>query len=152
MASLRTVEIDYEGMGDRYFTKQQRVMEDLRDSISTVEYDPTKAGPNGQASIFGEGATHYSNGNEVKHFINQEKLAGSHTLSRTGSIGPSVYDMYRNTDSYRGIKLSTPVTASNAYNYKPVVGEPPACRGTAGYKPNDLLLVTDSRTKARNPF
>ena len=43
MASLRTVEIDYEGMGDRYFTKQQRVMEDLRDSISTVEYDPTKA-------------------------------------------------------------------------------------------------------------
>ena len=37
MASLRTVEIDYEGMGDRYFTKQQRVMEDLRDSISTVE-------------------------------------------------------------------------------------------------------------------
>ncbi len=152
MASLRTVEIDYEGMGDRYFNKQQRVMEDLRDSISTVEYDPTKEGPNGQASIFGEGATHYNNGNEIKHFINQDKLASSHTLSRTGSIGPSVYDMYRNTDSYRGIKLSTPVTASNAYNYKSVVGEPPACRGTAGYKPNDLLLVTDSRTKARNPF
>ena len=40
MASLRTVEMDYEGMGDRYFNKQQRVMEDLRDSISTVEYDP----------------------------------------------------------------------------------------------------------------
>lgn len=135
MASLRTVEIDYEGMGDRYFNKQQRVMEDLRDSISTVEYDPTKAGPNGQASIFGEGATHYNNGNEIKHFINQDKLASSHTLSRTGSIGPSVYDMYRNTDSYRGIKLSTPVTASNAYNYKPVAGEPLRVEEQQGINP-----------------
>lgn len=135
MASLRTVEIDYEGMGDRYFNKQQRVMEDLRDSISTVEYDPTKAGPNGQASIFGEGATHYNNGNEIKHFINQDKLASSHTLSRTGSIGPSVYDMYRNTDSYRGIKLSTPVTASNAYNYKPVAENPLRVEEQQGINP-----------------
>ena len=152
MASLRTVEMDYEGMGDRYFNKQQRVMEDLRDSISTVEYDPSKLGPNGQGSIFGEGATHYNNGNEIKHFINQDKLASSHSLSRTGSLGPSVFDMYRNTDSYRGIKLSTPVTARNAFNYKAVKGKAPVSRETAGYKPSDLLLVSDSRTKARNPF
>jgi|TARA_R110002074_G_scaffold264586_1_gene436723 hypothetical protein len=152
MAHLRTVEIDYEGMGDRYFNRQQKIMENLRDTISTVEYDPTEVGPNGQGSIFGEGATYYNNGNEVKHFINQEKLADSYSLSRTGSIGPSVYDMYRNTDSYRGIKLSTPVTARNAFNYKAVKGNAPVSRETADYKPNDLLLVTDSRTKARNPF
>ncbi len=151
MAHLRTVEMDYEGMGDRYFNRQQKIMENLRDSISTVEYDPTKVGPNGQGSIFGEGATHYNNGNEVKHFIN-EKLADSYSLSRTGSIGPSVYDMYRNTDSYRGIKLSTPVTARDAFNYKPVKSKPPVSRDTASYKPNSLLLVSDSRTTPLNPF
>jgi len=41
MAELRTVRIDYEGMGDRHFNRQQRVMEHLRDTIPTVEYDPT---------------------------------------------------------------------------------------------------------------
>ena len=81
MASLRTVEMDYEGMGDRYFNKQQRVMEDLRDSISTVEYDPSKLGPKGQSSIFGEGATHYNNGNEIKHFINRKTSEFPHTKS-----------------------------------------------------------------------
>ena len=66
MAELRTVRIDYEGMGDRYFNRQQRVMEHLRDSIPTIEYDPTQIGPNGQGSIFGEGATYYNNGNDYR--------------------------------------------------------------------------------------
>jgi len=152
MAHLRTVEMDYEGMGDRYFNRQQKIMENLRDSISTVEYDPTKVGPNGQGSIFGEGATHYNNGNEVKHFINQEKLADSYSLSRTGRLGPAVYDMHRHTDSYRVIKHSAPVTARDAFNYKPVKSKPPVSRDTASYKPNSLLLVSDSRTTPLNPF
>jgi len=152
MAYLRSVKMDYEGMGDRHFNQQQKVMEKLRDSISTEEYDPTAVGPEGQASIFGGGATHYNNGNDVRHFIDQDALAGAHSLSRTGAIGPSVFDMYRNTDSYRGVKLSTPVTSSNAFKSVPNLGTAPSSKNTAAYKPSNLLLVSDSRTKSRNPF
>jgi len=152
MAELRTVRIDYEGMGDRHFNRQQRVMEHLRDTIPTIEYDPTQIGPNGQGSIFGEGATYYNNGNDIRYFVDQDALAQSHLITRTSALGPSEFDLYGDDDTYKGVRVANPVDYTTAFNYPINVGKPAVSRDTAAYKPNDLLLVSDSRTKAHNPF
>ncbi len=139
-------------MGDRHFNRQQRVMEHLRDTIPTVEYDPTQIGPHGQGSIFGEGATYYNNGNDIRYFIDQDALAQSHSITRTSALGPSEFDLYGDSETYKGVKVAKPVDYTTAFNYPINVGKPAVSRDTAAYKPNDLLLVSDSRTKAHNPF
>ena len=152
MAHLRTTEIDYEGMGDRVFQQHQAIMETLRDQIPTVQYNPKSYDPNiVQGSIFGEGTTHYSNGNRPEMVVNQERMANMPSLNRTGAMR-SVFDLHSNEATYDNIPLSKRVNYSNAYNTPLRMTQPPVDAADAQYKPNELLLVYDSRTKTGSPF
>ena len=151
MAQLRTAKMDYEGMGDRVFNREQRVMESLRDSLNTVEYDPTKQDPRNQGAVFGDHATYYSNGNRISECVDQASLVQSQGVDRTGTLGPSAFDLHSGDATYRNIPLTQPVNSRQAYNNTPR-GEAPVAGHTANYAPNGLLKVRDSRTKAQNSF
>ena len=152
MAQLRSTQMDYEGMGDRVFQQQQEIMETLRDQIPSIEYDPNRYDPNNeQGSVFGGGTTHYNNGNRPAMAVNQGQMAHNPSLNRTGAVR-SVFDLHSNEATYDNIPLSTRVNYSTAYNTPLRMSQPPVDAADAQYKPNELLLVTDSRTKSRSPF
>ncbi len=152
MAQLRTTEMDYEGMGDRVFQQHQQIMETLRDQIPTAEYNPDNYDPKStQGSVFGGGTTHYSNGNRPEMVVNQGQMANNPSLNRTGAVR-SVFDLHSNETTYDSIPLSTPVTAATAYNTPLRMTQPPQDASNAQYKPNELLLIKDSRTKSGSPF
>jgi hypothetical protein len=152
MAHLRSTQIDYEGIGDRVFQQQQAIMEDLRDQIPSIEYDPSRYDPsNEQGSVFGGGTTHYSNGNRPSMAVNQAQMANNPSMNRTGAVR-SVFDLHSNEATYDNIPLSRRVNYSNAYNTPLRMSQPPVDAANAQYQPNELLLVTDSRTKTRSPF